>query len=86
MRSLRAAFLSLFRPPRGAPRADTPPPLIAWPSVPAFRLTSVRRTRPYPTDVIAADGLPLVRAYVAVWERERGEQERRYYAPWEAGV
>ncbi|MFJ9868450.1 hypothetical protein [Streptomyces sp. NPDC101165] len=86
MRSLLAAFLSLFVPSRGAPRANMPPPLIACPSVPAFRLTSVRRRRPYPTDVIAADGLPLVRAYVAVWERERDEQERRYYAPWEAAV
>ncbi|MEU1407037.1 hypothetical protein ABZ471_32655 [Streptomyces sp. NPDC005728] len=86
MRSLVAAILSLFLPPRGAHRADMPPPLITCPSVPAFRLTSVRRTRPYPTDVIAADGLPLVRPYVVVWERERDEQERRYYAPWEAVV
>ncbi|MFJ9813866.1 hypothetical protein ACIRU3_01095 [Streptomyces sp. NPDC101151] len=46
----------------------------------------MRRTRPYPTDVISADGLPLVRPYVVVWERERDERERRYYCPWEAAV
>ncbi|MEU5534681.1 hypothetical protein [Streptomyces sp. NPDC020362] len=46
----------------------------------------MRRTRPYPTDVIAADGLPLVRPYVVVWERERDERERHYYCPWEAAV
>ncbi|MGW2747577.1 hypothetical protein [Streptomyces sp. NPDC001450] len=86
MRSLLTAFLSLFLPPRGAQHADTPPPLIACPSVPVFRLTRARRTRPYPTDVIAADGLPPVRPYVAVWERERDERERRHYCPWEAAV
>lgn len=61
-----------------------------------------RRPQPYPTDVIAADGLPLVRPYVVVWERERDERERRLqrerrraavlatlgqdYFPWEAAV
>ncbi|MEU9990451.1 hypothetical protein AB0E10_27355 [Streptomyces sp. NPDC048045] len=87
MRSLVAAILSLFLPSRGAHRSAEPPPRIACPSAPAFRLAPARRTRPpYPADVIAADGLPLVRPYVVVWERERDEQERRYYAPWEVAV
>ncbi|MEU3818824.1 hypothetical protein AB0E74_04305 [Streptomyces sp. NPDC030392] len=34
-------------------------------------------TCPRPMDLIAADGLPLVRPYVAEWERERDERDRR---------
>ncbi|MER5911919.1 hypothetical protein ABT124_15775 [Streptomyces sp. NPDC001982] len=71
MRSLVAAILSLFLPSRGAHPADTPLFLTSCPPVPA------RRPRPYPTDVIAVDGQPLVRPYVVVWERERDERERR---------
>ncbi|MEU6143180.1 hypothetical protein ABZ848_22780 [Streptomyces sp. NPDC047081] len=36
----------------------------------------MRRSLAYPTDVIAADGQPLVRPYVVVWERERDDRER----------
>ncbi|MDX3619121.1 hypothetical protein, partial [Streptomyces europaeiscabiei] len=32
---------------------------------------------PFLGDVIRADGLPLVRPYVVVWERERDELDRR---------
>ncbi|MFJ9018532.1 hypothetical protein ACIRPU_00880 [Streptomyces sp. NPDC102259] len=71
MRSLLAAILSLFLPPRGAHRS---------PDVPAFPTASPcappRRTPP--TDVIIADGLPLVRPYLAVWERERDALDRRH--------
>ncbi|WP_460065895.1 hypothetical protein [Streptomyces sp. YKOK-I1] len=70
MRSLLAAILSLFLPPRGTHRALDAPPIVS-PGVP------VRRTRPYPADVIPADGLPLVRPYLAVRERERDELDRR---------
>ncbi|WP_405671727.1 hypothetical protein [Streptomyces sp. NBC_01530] len=73
MRSLLAAILSLFLPPRGAHRTDVPPSLTARPPVPA----PARRPRPRPVDVIAADGQPLVRPYLVVWERERDERERR---------
>ncbi|MFI1365940.1 hypothetical protein [Streptomyces griseochromogenes] len=76
--------MSLFLPPHGAHRADPPLPFIACPPFPT--VTSARRTRPYLTDVIAADGLPLGRPYVAVWERERDERERRYHVPWEAAA
>ncbi|MEU9305995.1 hypothetical protein [Streptomyces sp. NPDC048256] len=71
MRSLLAAILSLFLPPRGAHRS---------PGVPAFPTASPcvppRRTRPWPADVVLADGLPLVRPYLAVWERERDALDR----------
>jgi hypothetical protein len=70
MRSLLAAILSLFLPPRGAHRTDAPPSLIPCPPVPAHR------PGPRPLDVISADGQPLVRPYVVVWERERDERER----------
>ncbi|KPI29022.1 hypothetical protein ACWGA9_23695 [Streptomyces sp. NPDC054950] len=60
---LLTAVLSLFLPPRGAHRAAAFP--AAYPCLPA------RRPRPYPADVILADGLPLVRPYLAVLERER---------------
>ncbi|MFH9858395.1 hypothetical protein [Streptomyces sp. NPDC017202] len=59
MRSLLAAILSLFLPPRGAHRALDPFPFAA---APAQRPT---RTRPRPADVILVDGLPLVRPYLA---------------------
>lgn len=62
MRSLLATILSLFLPPRGAHRALDPFP---FPTVSAQRPTRVRRTRPRPADVILADGLPLVRPYLA---------------------
>jgi hypothetical protein len=69
MRSLLAAILSVFLPPRGAHRAaDVPPFLSIRPAV----LT--RRPEPHGDDVIAADGLPLVRPYVVPWERERDER------------
>ncbi|WP_062648277.1 hypothetical protein [Streptomyces maremycinicus] len=67
MRSLLAAVLSLFLPPRGAHRAPGVPVFpTAHPYLPARR---PRRTSP--ADVILADGLPLVRPYLTVWERER---------------
>lgn len=75
MRSLLAAILHLFLPARGAHRAVTPPPpLPSRPAAPAYRPAP---PRPYPTDVITADGMPLVRPYVVVWERERDERDRR---------
>jgi hypothetical protein len=92
MRSLLAAILSLFLPPRGAHRTDAPPSLIPCPPVPAHR------PRPRPLDVISADGQPLVRPYVVVWERERDEREREQrrlaaltplrpdHSPWEVAV
>ncbi|MFF8725390.1 hypothetical protein ACF073_02715 [Streptomyces sp. NPDC015171] len=85
MRSLLAAILSPFRSSRAE---RTPPPLTACPSASALRPAPARRTPPPnpPDDVITADGMPLVRPYVVVWERERDERERHYYAPWEAAV
>jgi hypothetical protein len=92
MRSLLAAILSLVLPPRGAHRTEAPPSLIPCPPVPAHR------PRPRPLDVISADGQPLVRPYVVVWERERGEREREArrlaaltplrpdHSPWEVAV
>ncbi|MCX5263662.1 hypothetical protein [Streptomyces sp. NBC_00199] len=73
MRSLLAAVLSLFLPPRGAHRRVAPAPL---PGVPARRSAHARGARPRPGDVILADGLPLVRPYLAVWEREREDLDR----------
>lgn len=61
MRSLLTAILSFFLPPRGAHRTLGPPPLPASPPQPRARATG---TRPLPTDVILADGLPLVRPYL----------------------
>ncbi|MDQ0581148.1 hypothetical protein [Streptomyces rishiriensis] len=72
MRSLLAAILSLFLPPRGAHRA---PGVAVFPT--ACPGVSAHRTRPHPADVILVDGLPLVRPYLAVWERERDARERR---------
>ncbi|MEU0057624.1 hypothetical protein [Streptomyces sp. NPDC006334] len=60
MRSLLAAILTLFLPPRGAHRALAlpSPPFAQWPALaPGARLR--------PADVILADGLPLVRPYLA---------------------
>ncbi|MFF1543940.1 hypothetical protein [Streptomyces sp. NPDC058291] len=74
MRSLLAAILSLFLPPRGAHRALGPSPFPAVPPQPRARATG---TRPAPADVILADGLPLVRPYLAVWEGERDALDRR---------
>jgi hypothetical protein len=74
MRSLLAAVLSLFLPPRGAHRATTPPAHPNFrPPTPAPRPVPPRP----PLDVIAADGMPLVRPYLAVWERERDALGRR---------
>ncbi|MEH0544482.1 hypothetical protein QA802_15720 [Streptomyces sp. B21-105] len=73
MRSLLAAILSLFLPPRGARRRLAPDP---FPAVSAQQPAHARRTRPRPGDVILADGLPLVRPYLAVWERERDALDR----------
>ncbi|PTM98080.1 hypothetical protein C7821_103293 [Streptomyces sp. VMFN-G11Ma] len=92
MRSLLAAILSPFLPPRGAHRTDAPPSLTTRPPAPAHR------PRPRPLDVIFADGQPLVRPYVVVWERERDEREREQrrlaaltprrpdHFPWEVAV
>ncbi|MGW7209692.1 hypothetical protein [Streptomyces sp. NPDC054837] len=79
MRSLLAAILSLFLPAHGAHRATgRPPSLNSMPFVPAHQPASTaRRTRPYPADVVLADGLPLVRPYLGVWEREGDEQDHR---------
>ncbi len=74
MRSLLSAFLALFLPPRGAHYAVAPPPpSISCPPVPAYRPAPARTH----LDTIAADGMPLVRPYLAVWERERDELDRR---------
>ncbi|EPD56974.1 hypothetical protein [Streptomyces sp. HGB0020] len=92
MRSLLAAILSLFLPPRGAHRTDAPPSLAHRPPAPA------PRPGPRPLHVISADGQPLVRPYVVVWERERDEREREArrlaaltplrpdHSPWEVAV
>ncbi|MCD9878335.1 hypothetical protein [Streptomyces guryensis] len=92
MRSLLAAILRLFLPPRGAHRTDASPFLIARPPAPAHL------PRPRPLDVIAADGQPLVRPYVVAWEHERDEREREQHraraltplypdrSPWEVAV
>ncbi|MGW0712244.1 hypothetical protein ACWD4G_40940 [Streptomyces sp. NPDC002643] len=78
MRSLLAAILSLFLPPRGAHRAPGGPLLLtACPLAPAHQPASARRSRSRSADVITADGLPLVRPYLVVWERERDELDRR---------
>ncbi|MEU5630180.1 hypothetical protein ACH47C_01225 [Streptomyces rishiriensis] len=61
MRSLLAAILSLFLPPRGAHRALGP---SLFPAVPPHRPAPTTATRPIPADVIFADGLPLVRPYL----------------------
>ncbi|MFJ1668088.1 hypothetical protein ACIOK4_17185 [Streptomyces bottropensis] len=75
MRSLLAAVLSLFLPARGAHRAVTPLPAAA----PSRPVPTYRPVPPCPFlgDVIRVDGLPLVRPYVVVWEREREELDRR---------
>ena len=75
MSSLLAAILSLFLPPRGAHRSLDRYP---FPAVSAPRPAHARRPRPYAPDVIPADGLPLVRPYLAVWERERDALDRRH--------
>ncbi|MCX5524222.1 hypothetical protein OG342_15305 [Streptomyces bobili] len=61
MRSLLAAILSLFLPPRGAHRSLD---RSAFPAGPAQRPAPACRRRPYAPDVILADGLPLVRPYL----------------------
>lgn len=75
MRSLLAAILSLFLPARGAHRAVVSPP--AAPSRPPMPTYRPAPQCPFLGDVIRADGLPLVRPYVVVWERERDELDRR---------
>jgi hypothetical protein len=76
MRSLLAAFLSLFLPPRGRHRVVyTSSSFVASPLASERQPSSARRTRPCPADPIPADGLPLVRPYLAVWERERDERD-----------
>lgn len=79
MRSLLAAVLSLFLPARGAHRATgRPPSLSSNPPTPAHQpAPTARRTRAYPADIVLADGLPSVRPYLGVWERERDEQDHR---------
>ncbi|WP_060905029.1 hypothetical protein [Streptomyces scabiei] len=75
MRSLLAAILSLFLPARGAHRAVVSPPAALFcPPVPASRPAP---PCPFLGDVVWGDGLPLVRPYVVVWERERDELDRR---------
>ena len=80
MRSLVAAILSLFLPARGAHRAaGRPQSLKALPPVPAHRTASAaRRAWACPADIVLADGQPLVRPYLAVWERERDERDHRH--------
>ncbi|MFJ4692071.1 hypothetical protein [Streptomyces sp. NPDC088766] len=70
MRSLLAAILSLFLPPRGAHRALDPFP-FPFAVVSAQRPAHARRTRPCPADVILVDGLPLVRPYLAAPGQDR---------------
>ncbi|MCF1599373.1 hypothetical protein [Streptomyces muensis] len=78
MRSLLAAILSLFLPGRGAHRAHPAPAAAPFPPPPPYHPAPApaRRSRLYLADVIAADGQPLVRPYVVVWERERDDRER----------
>ncbi len=73
MRSLLAAILSLFLPARGVHRAVAAP-APSCPPVPAHRPAP---PCPFLGDIIRADGSPLVRPYVVVWERERDELDRR---------
>ncbi|WP_257040759.1 hypothetical protein [Streptomyces sp. TLI_55] len=40
------------------------------------KITSTHR--PYAADVIHVDSLPIVRPYLAVWERERDERDHRH--------
>lgn len=79
MRSLLTAILSLFLPSRGVHRATgRPPSLNSTPSTPAHQpAPTARRTRAYLADIVLADGFPLVRPYLGVWERERDEQDHR---------
>jgi hypothetical protein len=79
MRSLLAAILSLFLPARGAHRATgRSPSTTASPPAPVHQpAPTARRPRAYPADIVLADCLPLVRPYLAVWERERDEQDHR---------
>lgn len=74
MRSLLAAILSLFLPARGVHRAVVPPLTSASVSPPERRPAPAC---PFLGDVIRVDGLPLVRPYVVLWERERDELDRR---------
>jgi hypothetical protein len=76
MRSLLAAILSLFLPGRGAHRADPAPARTSCPPPPASSPAPARRPRLYLAEAIAADGQPLVRPYVVVWENERDDRER----------
>jgi hypothetical protein len=71
MRSLLTAFLRFFLPPTGTHRAEAP--ALTRPSMPAHRPAP---SRPCP-HVVLVDGLPLVRPYIALWERERDELEGR---------
>lgn len=85
MRSLLAAILSLFFPPRGAHRTDAPPSVTVSPLVPPHQSAPGCRQRLHPADFIAADGQPLVRPYVVAWERERDQHEWRCF-PWDVAV
>ncbi|MFE6624119.1 hypothetical protein [Streptomyces sp. NPDC057740] len=78
MRSLLAAILSLFLPGRGAHRADPVPVPVPDDRTPCPPTCTCRPApaRLCRAGVIAADGQPLVRPYVVVWERERDERER----------
>lgn len=71
MRSLLAAFLSLFLPARGAHRT------VTTASPPPSHPPTASPPQPSPVDAVMADGQPLVRPYVVVWEREEGERDRR---------
>jgi hypothetical protein len=76
MRSLLAAILSFLLPGRGAHRVVVAPVT----SVPSSARPPVSRPAPpcpFLGDVVRVDGLPLVRPYVVVWERERDELDRR---------
>jgi hypothetical protein len=75
MRSLLAAILSFFLPPRGAHRVGAVPPRPSRPPVPAY--APARRPRPCATGVSATGGSLRVRPYVLLWEHERDERERR---------
>jgi hypothetical protein len=95
MRSLLAAFLSLFLPAYGTHRAAAPPS-AALTTCLSTPVTPPVITGPHPADVITADGMPLVRPYVVEWERELDERDRRRaavlatlgqgYVPWEVAV
>lgn len=73
MRSLLAAVLE----PLPASARSAPHRRATIAHRPSARYRSRASAEAAPLDHIAADGQPLVRPYLVVWERERDEHERR---------